>query len=52
VCISPWHIIIQHLLAGLRQRGGRNLGVGYRRSFNQNAQRPKARGNPGKMRIY
>ena len=40
------------LLAGLRQRSGRNLRLGNRGSFNQNAQCPKAGRDPDKSRIY
>ncbi|GAB7471494.1 hypothetical protein OUHCRE20_20460 [Enterobacter hormaechei subsp. steigerwaltii] len=48
----PGHIIIEHLLAGLRQRSGRNFRLGNRGSFNQNAQCPKAGRDPDKSRIY
>jgi hypothetical protein len=50
--LCPRYIIIQHLLASLRQRGGGNFWMGNLCGFNQNAQRPKARGNPGKTRVY
>ena len=48
----PGHIIIEHLLADLRQRGGSNLRLGNRGGFNLNAQRPKAGRDPDKSRIY